>query len=380
VAVTKQALVKAAKRAVRAYLAVWARLVLRVRKPAIVGVTGTVGKTTTKEVLAAVLSHPDARPVVGLVYKSPFNLNDNLGLPLAVLRYPDWQQSTAQLLWWLCLAPFRALKLAFFVRYADVLVLEYALSPDSDFSRLVRLAPPHVAIVTAVGPAHLDTFGTVSRIAQEKGLLVRAVPPSGLVVLGSENPFLSEMAAMTNARVITVTGAGRELSNNIAHIVGPLYGIPKETIESALRDRPAVTRRLKFHELGPVTLIDDTINANPLSMRLALATLSERAAPTQRKVAVLGFMAELGQGSAAYHREIGAFARTRADVVVAVGPPAADYAGDHWFDSAHACGEGLRRILQPGDLVLVKGSASAKMDVVTSALKRLAQNWPDVAA
>jgi UDP-N-acetylmuramoyl-tripeptide--D-alanyl-D-alanine ligase len=372
-AVWKQQVIAAAKRAVRVYLAACARLVLRMRRPMIIGVTGSVGKTTTKEVIAAVLSDPQARRIVGTVRKSPGNLNDNLGLPLAILGYPDWQSSTPQLFWWLCLAPFRAIKFALSGSYADVLVLEYALSSESDFSWLVQVAPPDIAVVTAIGPAHLETFGTIQRVADEKGQLVGAVAPSGLVVLGSENPFLAEMSRQTRAHVVIVDGIGRGLSDNAARAVGRFLKIPEEAIESGIERKSSVTRRLKFHDLGAITLIDDTINANPMSMRLAITTLAERAAAGQRKVALLGFMAELGSGSSQYHREIGELARRQADVVVGVGAPARDYQPDHWFATAEDCNEHLASILRAGDLVLVKGSASAHMALVTTAIRRLVQ-------
>jgi UDP-N-acetylmuramoyl-tripeptide--D-alanyl-D-alanine ligase len=378
--VTKQRMHDAVKRAICAYFSFWAQIVLRAHEPFIIGVTGSVGKTTTKEAIAAVLSHPDARHVVRRVHKSPGNLNDNLGHALAILRFPDWAQTRLRLAWWIGLAPFKAFRLALFEPRMDVLVLEYALSPNSDFARLVRLAPPDVAVVTAIGPAHLETFGSIEGIAHEKGRLVRAVPANGLVVLGLENPCLAEMSRESVAPVVTAGGIGRELSNNIARTVGAFVGVPEHVVEDALRTTRPVTRRLKFFDLGAFTVIDDTINANPMSMRLALTTLDARASGGQRRIAMLAFMAELGEQSASYHREIGAFARDRADLVIGVGPLAREYAPDWWFADANECARQLPRIVQAGDLVLVKGSASAHMDVVAGALKRHAKQLRNAAA
>jgi UDP-N-acetylmuramoyl-tripeptide--D-alanyl-D-alanine ligase len=377
-AVAREKSLAFARHLVRAYLSIWARFVLRLRHPRIVGITGSVGKTTTKEVVAAVLSHPSARSHLGLVRKSPGNLNDNLGLPLAVLGYPSWHHSTRQLLWWLCIAPFRGLMLAVVGPYPNVLVLEYAASDDGDVPRLARMARPEVAVVTAIGPAHLEVFGTMERIAEEKGALVRAVPPSGLVVLGTENPFLAELARQTRARVVTVDGTGLTLAHAVARVVGAYFGLPNEAIDEGIRDAPRPPRRLKLHTLGPITLIDDTINANPMSMRLALTTLRDHVGESsQRTVAVLGFMAELGANEAAYHREIGAFAHAHADVIVGVGTLAREYSPRHWFETAAECAAEIASIVGEGDVVLVKGSAAADMEAVTGALKRVAREWPD---
>jgi UDP-N-acetylmuramoyl-tripeptide--D-alanyl-D-alanine ligase len=367
--VTRQQVIDAAKPVIRRYLGFWARVVLRAHRPFIIGVTGSVGKTTAKEVIAAALSHPKARAVLGRVHKSPGNLNDDLGMPLAILQFSDWAKTQPQLIGWMCRAPFRALRLAILGPRADVLVLEYALSPDSEFAAIVALARPNVAVVTAIGPAHLETFGTIEGVAREKARLVRGVPSNGLVVLGSENPFRAEMARESAARVVTVDGVGRDLADNIARVVASFLGVPPEVTEEAIAQVRPVTRRLKVFDFGSIVLIDDTINANPMSMRLALTTLAERGATKRRRVALLGFMAELGPDALAYHREIGIFARDKADLVVGVGTLAREYAPQVWFADADACAREIPQMLHAGDLVLVKGSASAHMDVVAGAIK-----------
>jgi UDP-N-acetylmuramoyl-tripeptide--D-alanyl-D-alanine ligase len=365
------------KRIVFRYFGAWAWLVLRARKPTIVGVTGSVGKTTTKEAIAAVLSHPRAAPIVGTVGKTPGNLNEDFGLPLTVLRFPTWPISRLQLVGWMCAAPVRALRFAAGGRYPDVLVLEYAVCFDGNVPALARLAPPTIAVVTNVGPAHLEVLGTIERIAEAKGALVRAAPKSGLVVLGTDNPCLARMAAEATAPVVTVSGSGRALSDNVARAVGGFLGIPQDVVDAALQEMPPLARRLHFRDLDWVKLIDDSFNANPLSMTLALHTLRDAAVPGQRKVALLGYMAELGGDAAQYHEQIGALARECADVVVGVGEPARHFRSDHWFEDARACSRGLPVIVRPGDLVLVKGSSSSHMYDVADAIS--AMDRPELA-
>ena len=131
---------------------------------------------------------------------------------------------------------------------------------------------------------------------------------------------------------------------------------------------PPLPRRLHVRDLAWIKVIDDSFNANPLSMTLALETLRNAAAPGQRKVTLLGHMAELGRDARSYHEQIGALARECADVVVGVGEPARHYGPDQWFEDAGACSRRLPAIVRPGDLVLVKGSSSSHMYEVADAI------------
>jgi UDP-N-acetylmuramoyl-tripeptide--D-alanyl-D-alanine ligase len=345
----------------------------------VIGVTGSVGKTTTKDVIAAVLSHAEARPAVGEVFKTWQNLNNNRGLPLAVLGYRNWPSTRVQLAKRLVAAPFRALRLALLGPYPDVLVLEYAAADDSDIGWLTRVVRPHVAVVTAIGPAHLAYFQTVERIAQAKSALVRSADPNGLVVLSADNPHSSGMAALTRARVVQAPGRGRAFSNNAARAVAGFLGVPEGAIETALAEKIVVRGRLDVLELPQLSLIDDSFNASPLSMELGLDTLAGwRTAG--RKVAILGHMAELGTESIRYHEQTGAYARARVDVLIGVGPHAAHYGPDHWFANAESCAEQLPALLRRGDLVYVKGSHSVGLVRAVNAIKRLAETWAGAAS
>lgn len=358
-------------------LYVWAWVVLRCRRPCIIGVTGSVGKTTTKDMIALVLMHPDARPLVGSVWRTPGNLNDDVGLPLTVLGYRDSIPSARQWLAELCRLPFRALSLATLSPYPDILVLEYAAGGRwGNVPRMARLAPPTIAVVTTVGPAHLERFKTVERIAHEKGALVRRVSPTGLVVLGADSPYASMMEESAPAAVVKVPGRGVALSERIARVVGAHLGLPEEMMTRAVTGFRPRHGRLQCVNLGSMTVIDDSFNANPLSMELALDTLAEAARPGRRRVAILGIMAELGEESPRYHEEIGRYARERVDRLIAIGELARHYRPDHWFASNGACRTELPGLLRPGDCVLVKGSHSASMEDLISTLRGIADAMP----
>lgn len=359
------------RRVMTAYLFMWARLVLRARRPFIVGVTGSVGKSTTKEVIAAALMHPEAAMHVGAVVKTPGNLNTTMGVPLVVLGLGSsyGTASRFQILLWLALLPLRALRLATFAEYPRVLVLEYAAAPDCDIRRTAALAPPRIAIVTAIGPAHLDHYGSIEGVADAKGELVRQVAPDGLVILGRDSVVAASLASQARARVVTVAGRGRPLSEDIARVVCRELGVSEDVTELALLERPNIASRLQVQQLGSFTVIDDSYNANPLSMRLGLDTLSEQSSNSSRKVAVLGQMNELGAESRRYHAEMGEYARRCSDLVVGVGMLAKSYEPDHWFSTSEDCGDALSGILQAGDTILFKGSHSVGLERIVARLR-----------
>ena len=358
------------------YLSFWARVLLRKRKPLIVGITGSVGKTTTTDIVAATLMHADALPIVGRVWKTTENMNNNIGLPLTVLGYRGWPKSNREWMAILCCLPFRTFALARSENYPEILVLEYAAGPKGDVPRLVKIAPPTLAVVTAVGPAHLERFKTVERLVQEKSALVQAVPPSGLVILGQDNPYSCNMGLGTQAQVVKVNGSGRKLSENVARTVARYFGLSTEMISRALNECEAAARRLQCLQLGSLTVIDDTFNANPLSMKLGLDMLAETAKTQQRRVAILGMMGELGTESPRYHEEIADYARKRADIVIGVGSLASHYRPDYWFANSEDCAKSLDDLIHRGDCLFVKGSHSVQLDTVVGRLKLLFAEAP----
>lgn len=355
------------------YLFFWARLVLRRHRPSIVGITGSVGKTTTKEAVAAVLMHRDALPVLGPVWKSAGNMNDKLGVPLAVLGYhgrPRLRHKWAKMI---IALPLRALSLATARTYPRILVLEYGVGWGSDIGQLAQLAPPSVAVVTAVGPAHLDQFETVERVAEEKSALVRAVSPSGLVVLGQDNNYASMMDRVTQARVMKLPGRGIVLAESIARAVGAYFGLPEEVIERGLGERRDVDGRLEIIESEGLIIINDAFNANPLSMRLGIDALVEYGKAGRRKVAILGEMALLGRESPHYHQEIAAYAHERADFLIGVGEMAKHYQPDCWYATSEECAAHLKSFIRRGDCVLVKGSGSVRLREVVQELRQVSR-------
>jgi UDP-N-acetylmuramoyl-tripeptide--D-alanyl-D-alanine ligase len=354
------------------YLFLWARLVVRSRKPFIVGVTGSAGKTTTTEMIAAVLKHEAARRIVGTVAHSLHNMNDDTGLPLTVLRYDDWPESSliARLRQYLLL-PLKALKLATTGRYPDVLVLEYGTHQGGHLEWLARLAPPDIAVVTTIGPAHLDQLKTFDGILREKGAVVQAVPPSGLVILGQDHDHVGRLEALARAPVVKLPGRGLELSARIARAVARRLEVSDEVLDAALETFEPPDGRLRPWRLDHLTVLDDSYNANPLSMKLGIETLGTMPAAGKRRLAVLGDMVGVGEEAPRFHREVGALARRHTDLLIGVGELARYYGPDQWYPTSRACAEDIERLLEPEDCVLVKGSGAVHMGRIVQKLKKI---------
>jgi UDP-N-acetylmuramoyl-tripeptide--D-alanyl-D-alanine ligase len=356
----------------------------------VIGLTGSSGKTTTKDLLAGLLSR------LGPTVATAGSFNNELGLPHTVLR------STVD------------------TRY---LVLEMGARGVGHIRYLCEIAPPHVGVVVNVGVSHIGEFGSVEAIAEAKGELVEALPPAGIAVLNADDARVRAMSARTNANVVLagesaaaavralditldergrasytllyqggatpvrLAAAGRHQVGNslLAAAVALRLGLsPSEAADVLTGLKLASERRMDvFDRPDGVTVIDDSYNANPASMAAALRALVAIGAG-RRTVAVLGYMAELGDQEQAGHEEVGRLAaELGVDRLIAVGPTAgaletgaaavARWGGESvQVTDQDAALAWLRTGLRPGDVVLVKGSRYRTWQVA-DALRRAAQ-------
>lgn len=353
------------------YISVWASLIMKIRHPLIIGVTGTAGKTTLTQMLGHVLMQDAAKSYVGAVGVTAGNLNGDYGVRLSVLRKVIYPNNLWQRLRLLFLLPLEAIPQVLSANYPKVLVLEYGTYEAGHIQDLVNFAPPKIALLTNIGPAHLERHKTVEGVYIEKRALVQAAPLDGLVVLGSGHEFVSRLKADAKAPVVVVNGRGIILSQNMTRVVCQHLGLPGNVIEEGLNSFIPPKSRLSRFKVAGMTVIDDSYNANPLSMKLGLDILAESRSEGKRLVALLGKMAEMGEMSSHYHREVGIYARKRADLIIGIGKEAKDYAPDHWFLDSEECAEKLRPLLQSEDVVLIKGSYSANMRLIVKMLQDL---------
>jgi len=321
----------------------------------VVGITGSTGKTSTKDILAALCS-PAARTVA-----SEANFNNEIGVPLTLCRLePD----------------------------TEVCILELAMRGFGQIADLCAIARPEIGLVTNVGPVHLELVGSLDGVRRAKSELIAALPPGGTAIVPREFPverqdvevvYLAEPEAQQEDGRTVVGGvsfnftAPHQAANAAAALAAlDALGLPR------LQRVDVEFSRWRGEELplaGGGLLINDAYNANPDSMRAALAHLAA-VSGDRRRVAVLGEMAELGPGGPGFHQEIGAEAKRQGvQALVAVGELARGYLEGasridttEWAPDAESAVAVVEGIVQPGDCVLVKASRSVGLERVAEAL------------
>jgi UDP-N-acetylmuramoyl-tripeptide--D-alanyl-D-alanine ligase len=333
----------------------------------VLGVTGSVGKTSVKDIARTLLP--------GRVHANAQNFNTEIGLPLTILEAPD---------------------------DSERLVLEMAMRGPGQIAELAKIAEPDAAIITNVGPVHVEQMGSLAAIAAEKAAVIDYLATDGVVIVpveaGELEPHLERAprllrfgpggdveavesrvsAGVTDALVRTPAGEARfafpfaesyNLTNALAAIAGGV-ALGAEPEEMAVRAADIGFSRFRGERIelaDGIVLVNDCYNANPVSMRAALDHLATLEAP--RTVAVLGPMGELGPGGPGFHREVGAHARAAGiDLVVGVGADAREYDPDELVADPGEAAEWLDAHLEPGDAVLIKGSRSVGMESIAEEL------------
>ncbi|MBK1835302.1 UDP-N-acetylmuramoyl-tripeptide--D-alanyl-D-alanine ligase [Roseibacillus ishigakijimensis] len=355
-------------------LACWWRRLLEIP---VVGLTGSNGKTSTKDFTRSVLSQRfQVRATRG-------NLNNHIGVPLSVLSLTEED---------------------------EVGVFEMGMNHPGEIAPLCEIARPHLGIITNIGTAHIEYMGSRDAIAEEKGALARALPEVGTLFVPAACPYLDYFRDRTRAEVVAVGNgrgevraeeidgsgdtmrftlvlegegripvnlpvAGRHMVTNalLAAAVGRALGLTLAEIARGLEATELTSGRLRSFQKNGITILDDTYNANPESMRAGLETLAERRpGPGGRHFAVLGKMAEIGATAPQEHHALGEFAAARGVRVVSVGGEARGIsqgaASDRHFDTRDEAARWLAQELHEGDVVLFKGSRTAAIENVIKAL------------
>ena len=345
----------------------------------VVAITGSVGKTTTKELVAAVLA--TRFPLL----KSEGNLNSEIGLPLVLLELTKRHRRA---------------------------VLEMGMWAPGEIALLCEIAQPDTGIVTNIGPSHMERLGSLEAITDAKAELIEALPDDGVAILNADDPRVAGMAPRTNANIVTYGLApeadvraedieshglagvsfallhgdervqvythlpGRAMVHNAlaAAAAGLVYGIELDDIATALSGADIPLRLASYAGLRGSTIIDDTYNASPASMLAALDLLGEEKG---RKIAVLGDMRELGAAEREGHTDVGRRAAEVADVIYAVGD-LGRWIGDAAIQAGHQDvrimmdKSGIAPVLAPslreGDVVLLKASRALALETLVAEL------------
>lgn len=338
----------------------------------VIGVTGSAGKTTTKDVIAHLLS---AQMEVG---KTVGNWNNHVGVPLSILRLPDACRTA---------------------------VLEMGMNHAGEIRALAGIAEPEIGVVTNVGYAHTENFASIEGIAAAKRELIESLPRDGVAILNADDPLVSRFGEVHRGRSVTfgfgesagvraesveygpggsrfrVCGtefetalAGRHgVLNLLAGLaVASVFGIAPERLRDAVRSFAPGKMRGERMEHNGITIWNDCYNSNPEAVRSMLDVLA--AAPARRRIAILGEMLELGHSAEPLHRGVGRYAAGRGiDVLIGIRGAARDMVEEavragmsgsaaHFFEDPATAGEFARGILREGDAVLFKGSRGVQVE------------------
>lgn len=387
-------------------------------KPEVIGITGSMGKTSTKEAIFAVLSSKfRAR-------QNLKNYNNELGLPLSILGTESGRKS---ILKWLGVI-FHGIKLILFrdADYPQILVLEMGADHPGDIKYLTELAPCKIGVVTGIGPAHLEFFESIEKIVKEKRIIVSHLRPEGFAVLNHDDEKVYEMREKTRAKVLTygfdqeaevraqeegMIGEGMEIKGmnfklsytgsvvpiflpgvlGRQHIyaalagaaIGIIHGMNLVEVAESLKRYAAPKGRMNLISgIKNTLIIDDTYNASPIPVEAALDVLRSIKLPAEddKKFAVLGDMLELGSFSEEGHKQVGrAAAKSNVDYLVTVGERSRDIARAALlagmsedrvsnFSTPEEAGLFVQGKMKQGDLVLIKGSQGMRMEKVVKEL------------
>ncbi len=397
-------------------LAILARWTIAKYQPSVIGITGSVGKTSAKEAIFAVLK--DLRSVRA----SHGNFNNEIGLPLTILG--DWDNISG-IFFWCRVIGASVWRLIFRQKYPEILVLEYGVQKPGDMRYLLDIAKPNIAVITALGetPVHIEFFANQESVAREKAKLLESLPAIGFAILNDDDDDVSAMDEKTRAHIMrfgssarsdvrvvnfetlvteerpfgiafklnyggnfvpirfaNIFGKTHSYAVAAATCVGLIFGSNLVRIAEYLGAHyaPPKHRMAYVPGLNKSSIIDDAYNASPLSMRAALDAVGTMKA--KRKIAVLGDMRELGKYSIQAHEAIGMMAGKNFDLLFTVGPQAKFIAESAMsaggmspksvrsFDTAEEAAPVIRNVLKPGDLVLVKASRGIGLDKLVEAI------------
>ncbi|MBI2409758.1 hypothetical protein HYV30_01810 [Candidatus Kaiserbacteria bacterium] len=394
-----------------------ARLVMNRYRPGIVMVTGSVGKTSTKDAVAAVLA------AQFYVKKSEKSFNSEFGVPFTILGVENpWGNPLA----WLKVVKSALALLLLPNHYPNLLVLEVGADKPGDLARILRIVTPDALVVTRLPeiPVHVEAYASPEEVREEEFSPAYALPTAAPLIICADDRYAVDMAVRTPSRIISYglakdatvrlsdidfysedgTVAGMRATVSIGSVqkdlvvrgamgktqilplaaalaVGAAFDIPLSEMCETLSNyqAPAGRGRLLVGKNGSA-LIDDSYNASPAAVEEALMTLRNfprpfsAEAPKGRRIAVLGDMLELGRYSVMEHERVGALADESADIIVAVGirarafAAAAQRAQALVFENSRAAAAELPNLVQPGDVILIKGSQSIRTERVVEAL------------
>lgn len=336
---------------------------LRHDKPFIIAIGGAMAKTSTKDAVGAVMN----RAFPGQVLVSYGNLNTYLGVPLAVLGFKiNFHKQDLGILRWSMLL-IQALWRGLTAHLPKYVVVELGTDQPGDIPALTRHFQPDIAMITIVGPAHVENYPSMQAVAEEESSLLRAVKLNGIGVVNAADQYLTLHRKNFQGKLEIIDCPLERIAEQYAYFIGKHFGLEESLITQALSVLVRPEHRFNRKKIGNLLVIDDSYNANPLSMKAALNILKKMPG---RRVAILGSMKELGAEEVIMHQQIGELARTVADELISVGELAKEYGGVVHFADSQSAATGIFPYIQEGDSILIKGSRSVKMEKIVESLEQ----------
>ena len=252
-------------------------------------------------------------------------------------------------------------------KYPEVLVLEYGSEKPGDIENLCKIARPKIAVITEIGPAHLKNYKSIEDIAKEKFSLTKCLLADGIAMLNEDNKLIKKFSEKVFVKIVWYHGSSLDGATNAADVVSKVFDIKKEKITTDFQPKIAKGRLNIIPGIGESTIVDDTYNSNPLSVSLALEKIKQMKKndkSIKRAIIVLGDMLELGKREFEMHNEVADRAKACSDIFIGVGHRFKDTKHDNWYMTPMEAGEYLQRIIEKGDIILVKGSQGIRMEKV----------------
>ncbi|MFH0912504.1 MAG: Mur ligase family protein [Patescibacteria group bacterium] len=402
-----------ARRFLKTWFRYWAAKILAKYHPRIVAITGSTGKTSTKEAILVVLR---GQKEDSHIAATRGNLNTEFGVTATIID-PDFVgteiDGRVKITWqdvgrltWLAIQ-----KLVRKCSYPQIFILELAADRPGDISYFMKFIVPEVGVLTNIGDVHLEFFGSKSELVEEKSLVIANVKRKGLAILNKDDDFSKLISRKTSAKKVFISAEGEgdvwasdigfgsggihfsaRADNHVTQIdlpvygyqfvyaaltaltVGHYFGVPWDTMAKRLSRYTLPKSRFEVIRLAGIIVIDDTYNANPTSVTAALRSLA-RLGANRRKVAILGEMRELGSAHDKGHRSVGEYAAKTVDQLWVVGKggalikEAAVQAGLPPGQARDFSPDAISTILQDNSIVLVKGSRALRMDKIVDLFK-----------
>ena len=353
-------------------LIIFARLVLWRHRPIIIAVTGSSGKTTTKEVIGSALGAATG----GNVLIGFGNLGTVAGVPLSVLKINVNLLDISQISFIftsILIMIFASLKTLFYLLspfYPKYLVLEVSADRIGDIKKTAVYLRPDISVITNISAAHLEHFNTLEGVKKEKEQLAIHTKVSGLVVIFGNIDLSAKIKDVTKAKTVIIRGNMLDFASNAANEIGKWLKLNPKKIEQGAQTAKLPEGRFDIHSgIKGTTVIDSSYNANPLSVEYALQKLNHFVKDNGRKIIVLGDMLELGKDTLKYHREIGEKAKAISDYLITIGPNSKEMPSDYYCLNIADAYNHLLRLIAPGDTILIKGSHGMHLNKLVNKLK-----------